>query len=1096
MPKRIWVEDLGKYAVFPDNMSRADIEVELRKLIESKTDEGVNVGGALKHGLKSGFADMVDSLADYSEVSQKIGSLGFMDKIAEKVRGEGTQSEADIFREKLRKYAADFQAAANEKFTPEGYAEKTLSGMGALPGSLASMAPALAVTALTAPIAGPYAPAIGFGMQGAVRGVDEGLKGMATGGAVGAAEGLAFGGLGKALGPLAKVKPVTAKGLHALGGAGIAGGSTAGRSLAAGEEVDVRDVAANATVMGALGLAGLGTKKKTSADLIDAQLRKQGIEPTKPPAKPRDYTKELVPESDQLPEGTSFVDLAMINEVKGGVKPPHTRTNYEKMESPLVIDEIGWRELQGMAPEKRTISVQEMIDRAREVGDYETAATVHNRFMTEYGEGKLGGITARTKSLAYQYSAAAAVKRIQLDKAEMAGDVEAVQRLSQEYTEMCTKGMALTGFDTGYGESAGRTLRMRQEPATRATVTDEALEFAAKNDRLDVELYDRIIRAQSDAERMALAGARYDVKLQDKMHEAWVMGMLSNPLTWVVNFGSNTAKIPLRLSSEVAGVGADATISALRGTPRTKTLRDVRARIAGIKESGPAVMDAMKDLLVWKTYINDLNSPLASNKKIEMYGAKIGAQQGASPIETGAGSLIRTSGRVLQSTDNVFRSIAEFEEVFAMASERSGKKATATEISNLARSIMKDTEKSEPDLVRIKAAGDRAVFTDPLSKQKGILPMLGRFVQEVKSGTYDKQTRIAKWTARGIFPFTRTPTNIMIDALRHSPFGGIELYRMIRDGATQGQISSQIGSMLIGSSLMGIMAYYADQGRVTGGGPSDPRAYAAWRAAGNQPYSLRLTPDSKRWYSYQRIEPFASVMGAAADFVELGHTKKTGEAFKRSLSLIKDNLTNKTYMMGAENVLKAWADPERYGENWLESIVGSAIPASVSAVARVGDPINRSQVGPREAVMNRIPGLRQKLEPKYTITGDVSKRDHPVLSAVTPFSPVDLKPEKVVEAEMARLAQLGYSIPGLPRRTKKINRDPLAKSDNMNAAEYAVLMDWTRKATRILEPMISSPSWKKLDEQDQADIIKDVYEKMREPGSYDVLARMRERLGR
>ena len=292
---------------------------------------------------------------------------------------------------------------------------------------------------------------------------------------------------------------------------------------------------------------------------------------------------------------------------------------------------------------------------------------------------------------------------------------------------------------------------------------------------------------------------------------------------------------------------------------------------------------------------------------------------------------------------------------------------------------------------------------------------------------------------------------------------------------------------------MGIVAYWADQGRVTGGGPSDPKAYMAWRAAGNQPYSMKLDDDSQ-WYSYQRIEPFASIFGAAADMVELGQTNTSEETVGRAMSMIKDNLTNKTYMLGIENMLKAWADPKRYGENWIETLAGSSIPAFVGGIARANDPINRRQSGAAEAIMARIPGQREKLEPRYTITGKVSERDHPILSAITPFSPVDTKPENVVEGELARLGRLGYSIPDLPRRTKRIRTGLNAKADEMTQDEYAILMSWTRQANDILAPMISSPSWNTMDDDTKLDVIRSVFDKMRRPGHIEVSSSMKNRL--
>ena len=71
---------------------------------------------------------------------------------------------------------------------------------------------------------------------------------------------------------------------------------------------------------------------------------------------------------------------------------------------------------------------------------------------------------------------------------------------------------------------------------------------------------------------------------------------------------------------------------------------------------------------------------------------------------------------------------------------------------------------------------------------------------------------------------------------------------------------------------------------------------AAMLAQGWQPYSINV---GGKWYSYRRLDPFASLFGPVADFVELGKQipatdgDKIGAAVVASLA---NNLINKTYL--------------------------------------------------------------------------------------------------------------------------------------------------------------------------------------------------------
>ena len=64
------------------------------------------------------------------------------------------------------------------------------------------------------------------------------------------------------------------------------------------------------------------------------------------------------------------------------------------------------------------------------------------------------------------------------------------------------------------------------------------------------------------------------------------------------------------------------------------------------------------------------------------------------------------------------------------------------------------------------------------------------------------------------------------------------------------------------------------RGEISGAGPTDPQQRAAMLANGWQPYSVKI---GDTWYSYRRLDPFASILGPTADLVELASDGRIAE---------------------------------------------------------------------------------------------------------------------------------------------------------------------------------------------------------------------------
>ena len=94
----------------------------------------------------------------------------------------------------------------------------------------------------------------------------------------------------------------------------------------------------------------------------------------------------------------------------------------------------------------------------------------------------------------------------------------------------------------------------------------------------------------------------------------------------------------------------------------------------------------------------------------------------------------------------------------------------------LAKQMVDNPKDYKEEFRRIKNAGDEAVFTRSLKQQSdhSTIAKLANMAQNLKQS----KNPLVSVPAKVIVPFTRTPANIAIDSLKHSPFGIREYYRL------------------------------------------------------------------------------------------------------------------------------------------------------------------------------------------------------------------------------------------------------------------------------------------------------------------------------
>ncbi len=283
---------------------------------------------------------------------------------------------------------------------------------------------------------------------------------------------------------------------------------------------------------------------------------------------------------------------------------------------------------------------------------------------------------------------------------------------------------------------------------------------------------------------------------------------------------------------------------------------------------------------------------------------------------------------------------------------------------------------------RLKAAydaDDRAI--DPVALREA---QTVTFSQELLPGTYGATLRNARNnhpTLGFILPFVKTPINVLRYATKYTP--GLNIaqkeYRQMVSGALGPEAQAQAyGQMALGSMFLGTATLLAMNGRITGGGPSEPKLKQELIAQGWKPYSFKKQNEdgSTTYIPFGKFDPTGFVMGIAADLAEIYQVEQDernyAEAINASAIAIAKNLSEKSFLLNLNQAIDALSDPDedRMGK-FLGGMAANAVPASSALRGYVNqDPYLREARGFVDNIKKNLPGFSETLPPKRDVFGE------------------------------------------------------------------------------------------------------------------------------
>lgn len=491
----------------------------------------------------------------------------------------------------------------------------------------------------------------------------------------------------------------------------------------------------------------------------------------------------------------------------------------------------------------------------------------------------------------------------------------------------------------------------------------------------------------------------------DVVKEVWVNGLLSSPKTHMVNVMSNTG-VALQQIYERAVGGA---IRGLIGGDGVKAGESI-AMVHGLKGS---IRDAFRMAAI---ALKTGETGYAFNKIDVSHPNSISAESFRMSSETSLGRFVdllghtaTVPGRLLGAEDEFFKTIGYRMEVHAQAfRQASGEGLTGKDFAVR----VKDLVENPPEHIKINAA-DAAMYST-FTNEVG---WFGKAIMNLR----DSGSPIGQLGVTLVLPFVRTPTNIARYTFERTPFAPLVGQWRADIAAGGARADLALARMSTGTAVMLTAMDWANDGSVSGAGPSDNTEREALLRSGWQPYSIRV---GDKWVSYSRADPFGSTMGFAASITEALNRGEVDqedvdewqEVMAMSIAAVSQVVVNKTYMEGISNLVEVMSDPKRYGEGYVNNLVASFTPftALSSAIETAGDPTQRETNSPWEAVQARIVGLSDKLPPRRDLWGEPIRSESGVGRVYDFASPLAIRSEDIdpIDREIVRLG-------GGPQRIKK-----------------------------------------------------------------------------
>ena len=579
--------------------------------------------------------------------------------------------------------------------------------------------------------------------------------------------------------------------------------------------------------------------------------------------------------------------------------------------------------------------------------------------------------------------------------------------------------------------------------------------------KLIKEMYDPNNPEATIKKVLGIAKKAQGKSLLDMTTEYWINSILSGPRTQAVNLLGNTLTQVLGTAEMVAGAvlsgnmplakaalasWADSALwrEALSATGKTlvtgREVLDVGSRT--MESSSQAIGDVLnlrggldqsksikqtsvdilgnvvnlpaRGLLTGDELFKQLAFRRAARLKAGMEAINSGISDSkgiAKYVEDKLNKVVTVSGQVM-SEEALIREATKQADKLGLVGQKFAKKRAAH-----IKKYVDDNFDEDASTLAAYALEEAKYFTHTRELEEGTL---GKSIQNLtKNFAF----------ARFVLPFVRTPSNLLSFALERSPLSAsfripgtnkrlnVPGLRSEAEAMREGLKSSdpviqaaargKIVTAFAGVGLFYEMVFNNNNTLplITGGGPKDERQKKILAETGWRPYSIKI---GDTYYEYKKLDPIATILGIVADMSEM--MKENEEANEEGVeqvgialaTALSRNVANKSYLAGIQLWAEALQDPDRFGERLGRNYVSSFVPNVLSQMQDYDKQSMREVRDVADAILKKLPGGRDMLDPKRNILGEEKTIDYGTMGFINPVGTSREKDDAILQ-EMADL---------------------------------------------------------------------------------------------
>ena len=666
------------------------------------------------------------------------------------------------------------------------------------------------------------------------------------------------------------------------------------------------------------------------------------------------------------------------------------------------------------------------------------------------------------------------------DSAQMVQAMNLMNRLTPEGRLLTLRRLV----DRMNDRAARQNRTPRQSTAGSGDVESARVDYIDKvtGFTLSDELATNYLMAETDAERAAAWDAittsiadQIPSTFREKANFWRYTSMLTNPTTHIRNIMGNAIQMGARKIKNGIGTAIERAV-----------IKDQSQRTKAVNVD--------KDLKAFAKgqYETDQSAAMGSGKYSDATAAGIEREiqskrkmfNGEDVLSRAVQSIGDLNSRALDYEDVIFNRAA-YVDSFAQALQAKG--VTAAEAHAGTRAA--DVEAARAYAIE---EAQKATYRNTTALSEA-LSQFGRYEGD------NPVKRAGSFVADALFPFRKTPANILTTGLDYSPVGIAKsvkeaLWDVRRGNCTAADAVDSLASGLTGTGIFALGAYLAAEGLLHVRTGDDDKEEAFEKSMGEQDYAIQIGDKS---YTLDWALPAAMPLFAGAA-TEKSHEKggSTFDALVDSLLGMQD-VVLETSMLSSLNDLIAnisYADsPVLYiADKAISSYAGQYIPTVGSKIAStLDDTVRKSYVekgtGQLSSDVNyflqgaakKVPGVRNQLQPSIDLWGnEVSNGSAPervLQSFISPgyFKTQDNSPATQEVRRLAKATGESGVYPAAAEKSFMVNGETKYLTGE-EYTKYAKTMGSTRK--QIIENMLKSKGYQKLSDDDKAKAISYAYE--------------------